>query len=105
MGNAGTVEAGGTAEEQGRARLRDRVVELASNIHAVESELAGLIAEPSDTEAWHGPGYVSLRALVGGQRRVHAVGGCSDGSVSQHVRAELRALTAAADGLGRTRPV
>ena len=60
MGNAGTVEAGFDAEEQGRARLRDRVIELASQIHAAEAELVGLIADLDRDEAWAGPGYLTL---------------------------------------------
>jgi len=94
MGSA----AGFDSAERERARLRDRVIELASNIHAAESELAGLIAELDGTDAWHGPGYVSLAHWLGvnaaftpseAQRRVRIAAR----------RAELPALTAAADGV------
>ena len=79
------------AWEAERAARRGRVIELASQIHAAEAELVGLIADLDRDEAWAGPGYLTLGHWLGVQRRVHPRRSTSGGSASPNDPAELPA--------------
>jgi len=51
--------------EAERATRRGRVIALASQIHAAEAELVGLIADLDGDGAWAGPGYLTLSHWLG----------------------------------------
>ena len=53
------------AWEADREARRGRVIALASQIHAAEAELVGLIADLDGDEAWAGPGYLTLGHWLG----------------------------------------